>query len=247
MSGETGYHRRGVVIGTKISNLLCSLGPETYDEISPKIEYWIEYALTKQSVNSKDLVDQVSSVAWHVRSSDMDVARFLKELSDTPHRSDATRSFVDSLCSHLLLLFAAASAEDLSHWHDSRTCKIVAQGGEGFVRAASLVGHLIEGGVFDYELVQRHLVKPLITHHYTEGNKVHKSFRAAAIYQLLTTAGNTLLQGFLDPGDVQVCFETMDSQISSEALEVGFTAFSSALHHDLIFSDRNFATSTQHG
>ena len=248
MSEESGYLNRGIVIGTKISNLLRSLGLTTYDEVSPKIGYWIEYALAEQSVNPDDLVDQLSATAWVGYSSDADAARFLKEFRDAPHRSEKARSLVNGLCSRILQLFAAASAEDVALWTRYSNYKIAKWGGESLVYAASLVGHLIECGVLDHELVRRHLIKPLIAHHYPDNDNVHhKSYRATAIYKLLAAAGTTLLQGFLDPGDVQVCFETVDSQISSGALEVGFTTCSNVLHHDLNFSVRNFATSTQHG
>ena len=82
MSGVADYHHRGTIIGAKIYDLLHSLGPSTYDEISPKIEYWIEYALTEQSVDANDLVERLSSVAWDYGGSGAVVARFLKEFRD---------------------------------------------------------------------------------------------------------------------------------------------------------------------
>jgi len=255
MSGGTGYHNRGIVIGTKISSLLSALEPTTYDEISPKIEYWIEYALTEQSVNAGDFVDQLSSMMWDHRSSNADVARFLKEFHDAPHRSEQAKSVVDNLCSRLLLSFAAASAEDLTLWYRNNAFKIATQGGEGFVRAASFVGHLIECGMLDRKLVRRHLVKPLIAHHYTDCDRIPKSFRVEAIYQLLAAAGNTLLQGLLKPEDVHVCFETLNSEIPSgivvgldaEKLAVRCAACSSASHRDLFFLFRTFAKPTPNG
>ena len=215
MSGETkaGYHNRGSVIGTKIHNLLSSLGPATYDEVSAKIEFWIEWAFMEQSVNADDLVDQLSSTIWDTRSSDADVARFLKEFRDAPHRSEQARSFVDSLCLRVLRLFAAASAEDLASWNQYATYKVARWGGEGFVRAASFVGHLIECGVLGRELVRRYLVKPLIAHHYANHCGTHEYFRASAICQLFIAAGSTLLKGLLEPEDVQVCFETLNFEI----------------------------------
>ena len=213
MSKETGYHNRGTVIGTKIYNLLRSLEPATCNDLSPKIEFWIECALTEQSVKADELVDQLSSTIWDDRGSDEDVARFLKEFRDAPHRSEQARSFVDSLCSRILRLFVAASAEDLESWSQYSTFKVAERGGEGFVRAASLVGHLVECGVLDHELVRRYLIKPLIAHHYTDHTIAHKYFRAGAIFQLFTTAGNTLLRGLLEPDDVRVCFETLDFEI----------------------------------
>jgi len=244
MSGGTGYHNRGIVFAAKISNLLRSLDWATCREISPKVEYWIDYALTEQSVNADDLVDQLSPMMWENRSSDPHVVRFLKEFHDAPHRSEQARSFVDNFCSRVLRSFAAASAEDLGRSYRSDVFKIAACGGEGFVRAASLVGHLIEFGLLDRKLVRRHLIKPLITHQYTGRDYQHKSFRARAIYQLLVIAGRTLLQGLLEPEDVRVCFETLNSEIPSggvvgldaDTLSVTCGAYSNALHRDLNFS-----------
>jgi len=209
MSEETGHHQRGVAIGTKISNLLRSFGPATYDEISPKVQYWIDCALTEQSVNVHDLVDQLSSTIWNGRSSDADI---VWEFHDTPNHSEA-RTFVNSLCSRVFRLFVAASAEDPPSWNWRSTHKVARLAGEGFVCAASLVGQLAKCGMFDDELV-RHLVKSLISHHHADGDNVQfKSFRAGVIYQFLVAVGGALLQGLLEPEDVRVCFETLDSEI----------------------------------
>jgi len=216
MSGEPGYHNRGIAIGAKIRGLLCALRPSTYDEISPKIGYWIEYALTKQSMDASDLAERLSPLAWNKRGPKANgtIAKFLKEFRDAPQRSEEARSCIDGLCSRVLRWFAAASAEDPIPWNGFGAGKVARQGGEGFVNAASFVGHLIERGMLDHELLRLHLIKPLITHHYTDGDNVeHKSFRAAAIHQLLVAAGNILLQGLIEPEDVQVCLETLDSQI----------------------------------
>jgi len=215
MSGEAGYHRRGIAIGAKICRLLLSLGPSTYDEISPMIEYWIEYALTEQSVDVDDLVEQVSHWVWDQRSSESDAAAatFLKEFRDAPHRSEEARSFVDRLCSRVLLWFAAASAEDPEPWNGSNAGRVARWGGGGWVTTALSIGHLVERGLLNRGFVRRHLVKPLITHRYVDDVDVHqKSFRAEAIYHLFTAA-NTLLQGLVEPEDVQVCFKTLESEI----------------------------------
>ena len=211
MSGPVGYHHRGIVIGARICKLLQSLGPSTYDEISPQIKYWIEYALTEQSVNADDLVEQLSFVAWGNCSSGADAARFLKEFRDAPHRSEQARSIVDRLCEHVLRWFAAASAEDLKVWYWEDANRVAMSGGRGFACAASFVGYLIEWGLLNHEVVRRHLVKPLIALHYTDRDDVERSFRAVAIYQLFVAAGNTLLQGLLEPEDVQACFKALDA------------------------------------
>ena len=214
MSGETGYDRRGAIINAKIFDLLNSLGPSTFDEDSPMIEYWIEYALNEQSVDAGDLVKQLSLLTWEPRSSESNeaIARFLKEFRDAPNRSEQARSCVDGLCSRILRWFAAASAENLVPWDWRDTADVARYRGYGFIRAASFVGHLIQCGVLDHDLIRRHLIKPLITHRYTTPDDVGRFFRAMAIYNLFVAAGDTLLQGFLEPEDVEACFKTLDAK-----------------------------------
>jgi hypothetical protein len=202
MPDGPGYHNRQHALATKICSLLSSLNSSTYDEIAPKIEYWIEYVITEQFTTISDLVERVSSVAWGVGSY-FDISRFLKEFRDAPHRSESMRSFVDQLCTHVLRWFAIAATEDLSNcWNNSS----VTNGGWGsFACAASFVGFLAQCGLISHDLVRRHLVKPLITHH------GYDHYRARAIYELFAPAGNVLLQGLLEPRDVQVCFERLDT------------------------------------
>ena len=258
MSEGSGYHNRGIAISAKISNLLCSLGPATYDSVSPKIEFWIEYALTEQSMDADDLAERLSPLAWNTRSfkSNAAIARFLKGFRDAPHRSEQARSCLDGLCSRVLRWFAAAAAEDLISWNGHTAGKVASWGGQSFTNAASFVGHLIGGGMLDREHVRRHLIKPLIAHHYSDNDNVeHKSFRAAAIYQLLAPAGNAILQGLLEPEDVQVCFETLNSEIPFRRvvgldvgkLQVMCATRSSASHHNLTCLIRNFARPTPRG
>jgi hypothetical protein len=202
MSGP-GYHNRQPVLAAKICNLLCSLTPSAYDKIAPKIEYWIEYGITEQFMTTDDLVERVSSVAWEDRGSRSDISRFLKEFRNAPHRSKRTRSFVDDLCLHVLRWFGIAAADDLAtYWGNG---SVTSCGGGGLVRAGMFVGHLIECGLLSHDLVRRHLIKPLVAHY---GFDYH---RANAIYHLFIVAGNTLLQGLLEPGDVQVSFEMFDT------------------------------------
>ena len=134
-----------------------------------------------------------------------------------------------------------------------RDNKITIRGGEGFVRAASFVGNLIECGVLGHELVRRHLVKPLIVPH-CGGHGDTNVFRASAIYQLFYAARNTLLRGLLEPEDIKVCFETLDTQVghisgSSIAgkLPVRCVTHSSASLRNLTGLVRNFARSISHG
>jgi hypothetical protein len=208
---KPGYHNRQPALAAKIRNLLRSLSPSTYDNIAPKIEYWIEYGITEQFTTTEDLVERVSFVAWECDES-REIARFFKEFRDAPHRSERMRSFVDELTTHVLRWFAIAAADDFASGYISSnyynhtygySCHVPVTPGSdwtGFPRAASFVGHFIECGLLGHDLVRRHLIKPLIAHH-----DYHDS-RAKAIYNLFVVAGNTLLQGLLEPGDVQVCF-----------------------------------------
>ena len=159
-----------------------------------------------------ELVEGVKGVAWDNGGSFASIARFFKEFHDTPHRPEQARSFVAQLCTHVLRWFAIASVEDLS-W--SEQCYTISPNyGSGFVRAASFVGHLIESGLLAHDLVRRHLIKSLTKHPYHNlGDKDSPgTVRANEIYQLLATAGNTLLQGLLEPEEVQVCFGILDTR-----------------------------------
>ena len=222
MSDEPGYHNCKAVLATNICNLLCSLGPSTYNEIAPKIEYWIEYSLTEQFTTIDDLAERVSSVAWREHIPRWHISIFLKKFRGGSHCSEQARTFIDELCFHILRWFAVASAEDLLA--DSSKALVSKGGGRGFLRAALFVGHLIKHGLLSRELVRRHLSKPLTTHHYNDDNVVKQAVRARAIYNLFTVAENTLLQGFLEPEDVQVCFERLETGISLGEIE-GLPAF----------------------
>lgn len=215
MSSGPGFHNRQIVLAATICNLLYDLGPSTYDEISPTIQYWIDHCLTEQFMTIEDLVERVSPVAWSDRGSHPHISRFLKEFREAPRRSEQTRSFVDELCLHVFRWFSVASADNLgANWCGGL---VSGGGGFGFIRAASFVGHLIECGLLGRELVRRHLSKQLTTHHYNDndgGDVVKQAIRATAIYKLFTVSGNTLLQGFLESEDVQVCFERLETRIS---------------------------------
>ena len=230
MSSGPGYHNRQSVLAANICNLFYSLDSSTYNEIAPKIEYWIEYVITERFTPIEDLVERVSSVAWGECASPSDVSRFLKEFRDAPRRSEPMRSFVDEFCLHVLRWFAIAASEDPSTYlKDS----IKSGGGSGFVRAALFVGHLIKCGLFSHDLVRRHLIKPLITH------RGYDHYRAKATYQLFFVAGNTLLQGLLEPEDVQICFEILDTfagegaDLDTTRLNVRCDSCSDASHHGL--------------
>ena len=259
MSATTGYHNRGTVVGAKIYSLLYSLNPSTHDEISPKIGYWIEYVLTEPLMSADDLVEEVSPMAWGGLSSSAGVATFLKEFRDAPHRSEQARTYVDKLCSRVLRWFSAASAETLPiHQPSQYSCVYpkVASGGEGgFLQAASFVGHIIECGLLSREIVRRQLVKSLTAHYYPHRNSPGENTRANAIYLLLIAAGNTLLQGLLDPEDVQASFGALDAQASlggvawldARKLQVRRTTHSDASHWNLTCPVRNFTRSVLHG
>ena len=157
----------------------------------------------------------------------------MKEFREAPQRSERARSFIDGLCLHVLQWFAIAAADDLSVYKNGS----VRSGGlEGFRRVASFVGHLIERGLLSDDLVRRHLIRPLITH------RNYDNYRANAIYQLFDVAGNTLLQGLLEPGDVQVCFERLktptgkSTELGTARLDVRCDSHFDAPHYGLIYT-----------
>ena len=214
MSNGTDFHDCKKPIVNKIRSLLAFLvkKPSEYDQIAPKIEYWIEYVLREDFMTVDDLVEGVSYVAWGDCACYANVPRFFKEFHDAPHRSEQARAFITQLCSHILRWFAIASAESFSMKWDNG--KIANGGGRGFTCAASFVGHLINRGLLSHELVRRHLIKPLINHYDEDSDSESnwETIQANAIYYLFKTAGNTLFQGFLEAEDVQTCFETLDAQ-----------------------------------
>ena len=203
-----GYHHNRTVLATNISSLLRTLDPSTYDEVAPKVEYWIEHVITERFMTADDLVEKLSPLAWELFPENRRsvIPRFLKEFRDAPNRSKGARSFVDKFCLRVLRWFTVAFAEDPSTHY---TSSILLNKGGGLVRAASFVGHLIDCDLLSRELVGRYL--KTLTPNYN-GNGVHPDYRAGAIYQLFITAGNTLLQGLLEPGDVHICFELLAAQ-----------------------------------
>ena len=206
MSDRPGLHNCREHISSKIRSLLISLTnhPSDYDQITPMIERWIEYAFRDCFATADELVEEVSYVAWEIGGSYASVGRFLKEFRGAPHRSEQARSFVTQLCPHILRWFAIASAENLPmNWSDAG---IASGGGNGFIRAASFVGHLIECGLLSRELVRQHLIKPLIDHH---GGTGGDHVRANAIYELFLAAGNGLFQGLFEAEDIRICFENL--------------------------------------
>ena len=242
MASKHGYHHHKTVLAANISGLLCALGPSTYDEVAPKIEYWIEHVITERLMTVDDLVERLLPLAWtffpeNHRSA---VPRFLKEFRDAPSRSKRAKPFVDKFCLRVLRWFTVASADSFALYNILDDSVLPLEGGKTFICAASFVGHLIEHDLLSRELVRRYL-KPLAPSY--NGNQrwngvcngVDPVIRASAIYQLFTAAGNSLLQGLLEPGDVQICFEFLNaqnrivspdtSQIVSPKLEVRFGPF----------------------
>ena len=230
---QPGYHNRQITICSKIRSLLIALAnePSKYDQIAPKIEYWIEYVLREDFATVDQLVEGVSGVAWEGTSgSYSSVGRFLKEFYDAPHHSEQAKSFVSQLCPYVLRRFAIGSTEDLVN--SAYAKRWVSNSIGGFISAASFVGHLIEWKLLSHELVQRHLTKSLTNHHDDDNRdpKTPGATRAFAIYNLLTAAGDTLLQGLLEPNDVRACFDILDAwpqQImgfDGEKLEVQYAA-----------------------
>ena len=212
MSNKSEYENRQSVLVSNICNLFYDLGPSTYGQVAPKIEFWIDYVLDEQFTTTADLADLVLSVAWDSRGSQSEISRFLKEFRDAPHRSEQAKSFVDQLSSSVLRWFSVAASEDLwTNWSNALVSK---SGGPGFMHAASFVGHLIECRLLDHGLVRRHVLKPLTAHYYNESNFKKQAIRAHAIYELFAAAGNTLLRGLLEPDEVQDCFEKLETRVS---------------------------------
>ena len=186
------------------------------------IESWIEVALTQELTTVDELIGRVSDLAWvgSRNGSHSSFARFLVEFRDSPRRSAQARSFVDGICTRIFRWFVAASADDLSrNWGHGRTAR---NGGNGFIEGASIVGHLIEHRLLDHQLVRLYLIKRL-THHYPHPQGWARTVRAAAIYRLFAVAGNTLLRGVLEPEDVRVCFEMLETQLSISAWADGLS------------------------
>lgn len=209
-----GYHIRQSYINSKIRSLLTSLTkePSEYEETALKIEYWIEYVLCENFSTVDELVEGVSSVAWDEGTScPASIGKFLKEFHDAPHRSEKTRGFVTKMCSHVLRWFTIAAVEDF--WgRDNNLSHILGCRPYGFIRGASFIGYLIEWGLLSHGLAKWHITKSLTNHHDNDRHvKSPGATRANAIYQLFTAAGNTLLQGFLEPVDVQVCLDILDT------------------------------------
>ena len=206
-SNRPGYHNRHSCIVAKISSLLVSLAQEpsrSREETAQTLEYWIGYVLTEQFTTVDELVEGVSYIAWEGGNPYV-VASFLKEFRNVPCRSEHATSFVDQLCQRVLRWFSIAAAED--HYMGWSNSSVASGGGDGFVRAALFVGHLIECSLLSHDLVRRHLIKPLVIH------RSHNYYRANAVYQLFVTAGSTLLQGLLGANDVQVSFQILDTSV----------------------------------
>jgi hypothetical protein len=219
-----GYDKcKGVLIGN-LTSLLYSLRTSTYYDLAPKIEYWIEYIITEQFTTPEGLAELLSPMAWQCYGRNAEIPRFLKEFRDSPNHSEQMRSFVDVLCLRVLRWFASASADSFTM--DSYTGSIPDSGsaGAGFIRVAYFLGCLIKHGLLSYELVRWHVIKPLTLYNKNHPN-LNLAITASAIYQLLAAAGNTLLEGFLEPGDVRACFDTVDPQVPSKCSGIaGFDA-----------------------
>jgi len=96
--------------------------------------------------------------------------------------------------------------------------------GGGFMEAASFVGHFIDCGLLDRELVRLHLIKPLTTHLYSQPGKPEETVRLSAICRLFVAAGTTLVQGLLESEDVQACFKTLEAHLSKYGTGTGLSS-----------------------
>ena len=92
------------------------------------------------------------------------------------------------------------------------------------MEAASFVGHLIDCGLLDHELARLHLIKPLTTHYYCPPGKPEETVRVNAICRLFVAAGSTLVQGLLEPEDVQACFNILETHLSRHGTTAGLSA-----------------------
>ena len=89
------------------------------------------------------------------------VGKFLKEFHDAPHHSEQARTFINQMCPYMLRWFAIASVDNV--YPNEKSSSVSSGGGLGFLHVVSFVGYLIEFGLLDRELMQRHLTKPLTT------------------------------------------------------------------------------------
>ena len=107
---------------------------------------------------------------------------------------------------------------------DGHSGTVTSGGGHGFIEAALFVGHLIQRGLLDHNLVRLHLIKPLTAHYYSLLDTPAETVRANAICVLFDVAGFTLVQGPLEPEDVRVCFEILGAQSSRPGGTKGLSA-----------------------
>ena len=237
------YHNCGISVSGKIYDIFRQLNPQTCGDLTPRIESWIEVALTQELTTVDELIVRVSNLAWFGPGDGFhsSFARFLKRFRDSSRRSEQARSFVDGVCARLFRWFAAASADDIEM---NQTPGNTAQnGGTGFVEGTSTVGLLIECQLLDHELVRLHLIKRL-THHYPYPPGSARTVRASAIYRLFAVAGNTLLRGLLELEDVQVCFEMLETQLSSSIQTDGLSTANLKVWRAIYASHRNTLTCT---
>ena len=234
-------HRdRDIDVSIRIYSLLSCLDTQTYDEVAAEVGYWTEWALTQQLTTVEKLVEDVSALAWTSHPSPASFARFLKELRDSPRRSAQARSFIDEFCTRVFRSFSAASAEDLEiDWQEGTVAN---GGGYGFVNAASFIGHLIDCDLLDRELVRLHLIKSLTTHRYPRAETPAETVRVGAIRRLFIIAGDTLVQGLLEPEDVRVCFGILGTRSSRPGgiggLSTAGMMMEYAIHHDALSAAR---------
>jgi len=215
------FQDHGIGVSKQIYSLFSYLDTQTYDKVAPKIEYWTEWALTQRLTTVDKLSEHVSTLPWTSHPSPASCARFLKEFRDSPGRSDQAKSFVNDLSTRVFWWFAAASAEDLGMNENGGA--VARNGGRGFIEVASFVGHLIECDLLDHKLVRLHLIKPLTTHYYPQHGKPRETVRINAICRLFAVAGGTLVQGLLEPEDVQACFKILETQLSKHGTTAGLS------------------------
>ena len=216
------YQNRDIGASAKIYTLFFILNAPKYDKVAPKLEYWIETALSQQFTTVAKLVEHVSAITWSGHKSPASLARFLKEFRDSPRRSPYAKSFVDELCTRAFLWFTAASMEDLAM--DTYDRNVTKGGGCGFRDAASFVGNLIERDLLNHKLVRQHLIKFLTMHYYPSPGTHQEIVRINAIFQLFVVAGDVLVQGLLEPDDARVCFDILETRTPIPSMTVELSA-----------------------
>jgi hypothetical protein len=160
MSDRPGYHHRQPILAAHICRLLYSLGSSTYDETAPKIDHWVECVIAEQFTTTGGLVGRVPSMTWGYRGSRSNLSWFSKESSlrcTPPLRAPEIHRLRGVYFGGFQQPQRTASPSIVM------PPPVVSGGSDGFVRAGLFIGHLVGRGLPSYDLVRKHLIKPLVT------------------------------------------------------------------------------------